>query len=182
MIEQEVILELKNGNKEAFELLYRQYWLKVYNFTKVYIMSSEAIKEVVQEVFIKIWESHALIDETKNIEGFLFIITRNLIFNDSRRSFNEVSFQNTMVEAIEDTSNIEQELEASDLSQYLNTLLQMLTPRQREIFKLSREEHLTYKEIAVRLELSERTVENHIANTLKFLKKNLQFYSLFISI
>lgn len=178
MNETATILRLKDGDKDAFELLYNLYWQKVYNFTRLYITHPIEVEEVLQEVFVKLWEVHALIDETKNFEGFLFIITRNLIFNCSRRSFYEDNFQLTLLEAVEESYNVEDELAASELRSYLDSLLEMLSPRQREVFHLSREEHLTYKEIAIRLQISEKTVEHHISYVLKFLKKNLQLYVL----
>lgn len=179
-MEKDVIRQVRNGDKAAFELLYKRYWRKVYNFTNLYLASAIDIEEVVQEVFIKIWEARAFVDETKNFEGFLFIVTRNLIFNRSRSSFNEAFYQMTVLESVADSHNVEDELIASDLHNHLNMLLEMLPPRQREVFQLSRQEHLTYKEISLRLQISEKTVEHHISNVLKFLKRNLELYSIFV--
>lgn len=179
LMEEEVILQVKNGDKAAFELLYKRYWRKVYNFTNLYIASAIDVEEVVQEVFIKIWEARAFVDETKNFEGFLFIVTRNLIFNRFRSSFNEAFYQMTVLESVADSYNVEDELVASDLHNHLKMLLEMLPPRQRDVFHLSRQEHLTYKEISLHLQISEKTVEHHISNVLKFLKRNLELYSIF---
>ena len=85
MDETEILTEVKAGNTIAFERLYDCYWLKVYNFAQLYITSSFEVSEVVQDVFVKVWESREMFDETKNFDGFLFIITRNIIFNYSRR-------------------------------------------------------------------------------------------------
>ena len=180
MNDRETILALKAGDSKAFESLYKQNWRRVYNFTNLYNTSSVEVEEIVQEVFIKLWEGRDLIDENKNLEGYLFIITRNLIFNNSRRFFNEAFYQLTVLEAMGESYNIEEELAASDLRNQLDALLEKLSPRQREVFILSREEHLTYKEIAARLQISEKTVERHIGDALKFLKKNLQLYMLFM--
>lgn len=81
MDETEILTEVKAGNTIAFERLYDCYWLKVYNFAQLYITSSFEVSEVVQDVFVKVWESREMFDETKNFDGFLFIITRNIIFN-----------------------------------------------------------------------------------------------------
>ena len=74
----EIVLALKAGDKKAFEFLYHRYWQKIYNFTRLYNTSSVEVEEVIQEVFVKLWEVRAFLDEDKNIEGLLFIITRNL--------------------------------------------------------------------------------------------------------
>ena len=84
MKEEELIEQVKNGNNIAFAALYDYYWQRVYNFTKLYVTSSDSISEIVQDVFVKFWESRHLLDSNKKLEGFLFIITRNIIFNKAR--------------------------------------------------------------------------------------------------
>ena len=75
------ITRLRRGDREAFACLYRRYWRKVYHFTSLYITSGADVEEVVQDVFVKLWENRARIDESQSIEGYLFIITRNHVFN-----------------------------------------------------------------------------------------------------
>ena len=71
-MEEKVILEkVRVGDATAFALLYDRYWLKVYNFARLYITSSSEVSEVVQDVFVKVWESRETFDETKNFDGFL---------------------------------------------------------------------------------------------------------------
>ena len=91
----------KNGDEDAFSFLYKHYWEKVYGFTRLYLVSSEDIAEVVQEVFIKLWEARHLIDEEQPFEGFLFIITRNMIFNYSRKKLNYSFLKVTVLQAME---------------------------------------------------------------------------------
>ena len=81
MKEEELIEQVKKGNNIAFAALYDYYWQRVYNFTKLYVTSSDSISEIVQDVFVKFWESRHLLDSNRKVEGFLFIITRNIIFN-----------------------------------------------------------------------------------------------------
>ena len=90
MNEKEAIIKLKTCNdKAAFAFLYRSYWAKVYNFTRLYITSAVDVEEIVQEVFIKIWENREALDEEQNFAGYLFITMRNLVFNRSRKNLNE---------------------------------------------------------------------------------------------
>lgn len=180
MEEKEAIRKLKEGDKKAFEYLYKSYLSKVYNFIGLYIVSSSDIEEIVQEVFIKLWDARESLNEDKNFNGFLFIITRNLIFNQTRKSFNESFFKQTILNSLHESYSIENELEASDLNHYIDHLLSMLPSRQQEIFRLSRKEQLSYKEIASKLHVSEKVVEHSISNVLKFLKKNLKLYMVFV--
>lgn len=182
MDEKKAITRIKNGDKEAFTFLYQRYWSKVYNFTNLYILSPDASEEIVQEVFIKLWENREDIDEHKNFDGYLFIITRNLIFNHSRQDFNRLFYQATMLKAVEESYSVEEELETADLREYIHSLIDMLPPRQQEVFRMSREDQLTYNEIAQKLQISEKTVERHMTEALKFLRKNLQMYTLFLTL
>lgn len=180
MTETQLIRLVKEGNKEAFSILYTQYWEKVYAFGCLYLDRKERAEDVVQEVFIKIWESREFLEEEENFKGLLFIITRNLIFNQHRKNVNEDFYKMTVLAAVEETSTLEEEIEASDLSAYIDLLIRDLPPKRRQIFDLSRKEHKSYKEIAAILHISEKTVENQIGEALKYLKRNIRLLAMFI--
>lgn len=180
MEEKQLIKLLKEGDKEAFSLLYKQYWDQVYRFCQLYLNSKERVEDAVQEVFIKVWESKDFIREDDNFKGLLFIITRNLIFNQYRKNLNESFYKMTVLSAMETSYDIEDEIVACDLSEYIDQLIAELPEKRREIFNLSRKEHKSYKEIALLLNISEKTVENQISKALKYLKWNISLLVLFI--
>ena len=180
MEENELILLLKQSNQEAFTTLYKKYWKQVYNFSRLYLTSQSVAEEVVQEVFIKVWEARDFMREGDNFKGLLFIITRNLIFNMHRKNLNEDFYKMTVLSAMESSYDIEEEIDAKNLSEYIDLLIADLPPRRREIFNLSRKENKSYKEISQLLGVSEKTVENQIGEALKFLRKNLILLSLFL--
>lgn len=180
MEEKELILLLKQGSKEAFTTLYKQYWKQVYNFSRLYLTNQSAAEEVVQEVFIKIWETREFVREEDHFKGLLFIITRNLVFNQHRKSLNEDFYKVTVLAAMEETYDVEEEIDAKNLREYIDMLIIELPPRRREIFNLSRKEHKSYKEIALQLNISEKTVEHQISEALKYLRKNITMLLLFI--
>lgn len=181
MNEEELIEQVKNGNNIAFATLYDYYCQRVYNFTKLYVSSSDTIAEIVQDVFVKFWEARHLLDNNKKVEGFLFIITRNIIFNKERSKMREDMFKMTILRSLENEEpyNQEDHMVAEDLKEYIDRLIAVLPERQREIFLMSREKNMTYREIALCCGISEKTVERHIYLTLKFLKKNLLLFILF---
>ena len=176
----DILEKVKVGDASAFSLLYDLYWLKVYNFARLYITSSSAISEVVQDVFVKLWESREFLDVTKNFDGFLFMITRNIIFNYSRRYFNELNFKMTVLKGIENSYDIEEELDAADLKNYIDKLISQLPARRQQIFRMSREEHLSNREIAERCAVSEKAIERQITLALKFIKENLPLFVVFM--
>ena len=180
MDEKLLIRRLKEGDKEAFSLLYKQYWERIYAFGRLYLDRNERAEDVVQEVFVKIWESREFLREEENFKGLLFIITRNLIFNQYRKNVNEDFYKMTVLAAMEASYSVEEEIEAGDLREYIDLLIRDLPPKRREIFDLSRKEHKTYKEIAALLQISEKTVENQISEALKYLKRNIRLLLAFL--
>lgn len=74
MKEEELIEQMKNGNNIAFAALYDYYCQKVYNFTKLYVTSSDTVAEIVQDVFVKFWEARHLLDNNKKVEGFCLLL------------------------------------------------------------------------------------------------------------
>lgn len=84
--EQAVTLLCREDSHEAYSYLYDMYWSKVYNFARLYVSSIEDAKEIVQIVFIKLWETRAFLRENESLKGYLFIITRNIIFNQWKKT------------------------------------------------------------------------------------------------
>ena len=164
-----VLAKLKQGDETSFTFVYDHYWRKVYRFSEIYLNDDEEIKEAVQEVFIKLWESRASINENKDIDGLLFIMTRNTIFDYFRKSLNKITMKITA-------------LEVKDLLEYIWKLVSLLPPRQQEVFIMSRKQQMTNKEIAEQLDISEKAVERNIYFALKFIKKNLNLFIFFITI
>ena len=125
MKEEELIEQMKNGNNIAFAALYDYYCQKVYNFTKLYVTSSDTVAEIVQDVFVKFWEARHLLDNNKKVEGFLFVITRNIIFNKARSRMREDMFKMTILRSIENEEpyNQEDQMVAEDLKEYIDRLI-----------------------------------------------------------
>ena len=168
-----------NGDHKAFSAVYDEYWKKVLRFARLYISDPYEQEEVVQEAFIKLWEKRGDIDLDGNIDGLLFIITRNLIFNRHRRSLHENELMADLAHVVEEEYDIESQIDADNLREYIETLVTVLPPRQREAFLLSRNEHLNVKEIAMRMNISERGVERNIYLALKFLRRHLPLFIVF---
>lgn len=180
MIEKEYIELLKSGNKDAFSVLYEKYWRKVYGFGKLYLKDDFLLDDIVQDVFLKLWESKEFISDNNTIEGLLFIITRNMIFNQHRKKVNEDFYKATVLYAFENESySVEDEVAAYDLKKYIDNLIEKMPPKRKVIFNMSRKDNLTYKQIAEQLDISEKTVENHIHEAIRFLKQNIIMFVFF---
>lgn len=178
----QLVQRLHNGDEEAFSTLYNLYWEKVYKFAQLYLNSADDIEDVVQEVFLKLWKNRTDIDEKQPFDGYIFIITRNLIFDQSRKKLNYSFLRLTVLQSLENEGEEDLSFEIADLKRHILSLVRQLPEKQQEIFKLSREQHLTNKQIAEKLSISEKAVEYHMKNILKHLRRNLFILSIFLSL
>lgn len=176
MLSQETLQNFRDGDQEAFKALYDAYWNKVYGFTKLYISQQEDREDIVQEVFYKLWKKRSLIDTDKDLDGFLFILTKNLILNRLRVRTLQ-SLEETKVD-IPDASVVS-DIDTPYLREYIDRLISTLPPKQREAFLLRRHDHLSIKDISSVMNISESGVKRNINLALKFIKANLPFFIVF---
>lgn len=159
----------------AFDVIYNKYCYKLHGFVLRYLKQIEDAEGIVQEVFIKIWEARSKIDIYQSFESFLFTIAYNTTISLLRKRVSETKSREYLksLQQIYSADNVIDELQFHELNDKVQSLLKQLTPRQKEIYLLSREEGLKHKEIAQQLNISENTVKNHLVTTLKFLKSHI---------
>lgn len=171
--DRDLIIKLKKGDIKAFEELYYRYNVKLKAFSGTYFKDEVVAEEVVQEVFVKIWERRALLDEDLSFKAYLFQIIKNHIYNIFRKKINEVSYENAPVSNSYNHNPTEELHDLIDLQERTYEVIEKLPHVQKNIFTLSRFEELSNDEISQKLNLSKRTVEHHIYLALKTLKKSL---------
>jgi len=159
----------------AFDAIYNQYCHKLHRFVLIYLKQEEDAEEIVQEVFIKIWESRTIINVYASFESFLFTIAYNATMSLLRKRMSETKSREYLksLQQIEPDNEVINEIQFNELNRKVRDLLNQLTPRQKEIYLLSREEGLSHEEIAQKLKISTSTVNNHLVTVLKFLKSNI---------
>lgn len=160
---------------KAFDIIYKKYSRRLYGFVFRYVKQEVDTEEIVQEVFIKIWKSREKIDVYSSFESFLFTIAHNATVNLLKKRATEQKYVEHVksLQRIDETYELTDEIHYKELRQKLQRLLKELSPRQKEIFQLSREKGLSNKEIAEELGISVQTVKNHLVTTLTFLKSKL---------
>jgi len=179
-----VLLEkLKSGNVACFELLYSKYSGKLYN----YVLSLSKgdfylAEEIVQNVFVKIWEIRQHINTEGSFNSFVYTVGRNMFLNVVKSRLQEHLYHDYVVdhEAVLDNS-VEKEIEYKMLEEQINRLIEQLPPARRNIYILSRVKNLPNKEIAALLDISENTVESQLNKATQFMRKNLlPYYSVLV--
>ncbi len=171
----ELVKLLKKGDMSAFDIIYKKYSRRLYGFVFRYVKQEVDTEEIIQEVFVKIWQNRDKINVYSSFESFLFTIAHNETINLLKKRATEQKYVEHVksLQQIEESYEIANEIHYKELEQKFHGLLDELSPRQKEIFKLSREEGLSHKEIAERLGISSNTVKNHLVTALSFLKNGL---------
>lgn len=171
----DLIKLLKNGDMLAFDLIYKKYSRRLYGFVFRFVKQETDTEEIVQEVFIKIWQNHKNIDIYSSFESFLFTIAHNVTVNLLKKRATEQKYVEHIksLQHIDESYELTDEIHYKELQHKFQGLLNELSPRQKEIFLLSRDEGLSNKEIAEKLGISVQTVKNHLVTTLSFLRSKL---------
>lgn len=156
----------------AFTNFYTQFFQKLLLTSDKYVEDVFIAEEIVQDVFLKIWEDPEGLNEIKSINSYLYRSVINASINYLNRQKNIERHHLKIASNYSEESLIELD-EENELIVLINNEIEKLPAQCKKVFKLSRFEHLKYKEIANLLDISERTVENHIANALKILRVEL---------
>ena len=162
------ILAIKNGDKGAFESAYYNWSSKVYYYIFKQSSSEDIAIEVVQQVFVRLWEKREGLSDEHTLSIQLFRMAKTIFVDELRKAAQSRKY----IQHIQSKERLfaENTLEHKEaLSIVYRAIARMPTVR-RQIFLMSRMEHLSYNEIAQRLSISPKTVENHIGLALRFLR------------
>lgn len=179
VISEEVIRRLAEGNASAFDDIYWQYSAHIYNFAKSILYSESQAKDITQTVFMQIWEKRHEIDPAQNFQSYIFTIARNLIYKETLRKVMYESLSEVIDTLTRDEDNTtEKELSFFFTDEHIKKLVETLPESRKAIFKMSRYQHLSNKQIAQKLGISERTVETQIYRSITYLKKKTELLKL----
>lgn len=170
----ENIIGLKNGSYKDFEIIYDTYYPNLYGFIFGLTKSHTETKDIAQETFIKVWINRENIDPQFSFKSYLFRIAQNLITDVFRRTLNSpifLAYENCCEDILQDSRNVERKIDFDLFRVKLEKAKNKLSPRQKEIFELNKEQDIESSKIAETLGITEQTVYNQIHTSLKILKK-----------
>jgi RNA polymerase sigma-70 factor (ECF subfamily) len=171
----ELIKKLQKGDVEAFDLIYEKYAGKLYLFGLKYLRTSADAEELVQSVFLKIWENHKQLNKELSFKSYLFTIAYNDICKLFRkRKYMQKFITESVYENRGASSETQEGIDYQSVLDRVQLIIDKLPEKQKAIFRKSRLEGKPSKEIAEEMKLSPGTVDNYISEALKFIRGRLQ--------
>lgn len=170
-----MLRQLAAGSEDAFRTLFRAYRDKLYNYVVKLSGSAQTAEDTVHDIFLKLWEKKAELPEMYNLDAYLYRMARNRSLDVFRR----VAREGLILSEIGRDQGLEAGFEGEDRITHQEVLeairiaVNKLTPQQRQVFLLSRQQGLKIGEIAHQLEIAERTAKNHLSQALGFLREEI---------
>jgi len=174
-MESDLWLSFINGDRESFSILYRQSYKKLYSYGLSLGMEDEKIRDIIQEIFMKLYSKPDLITDPSTLKSFLFVSVRNAFINHEKfrkKHLYIVQLDNFDMQYSVDDSVVEDEEERKIIKAKVESIMKILTPRQKEIIYLRFLHQMEYEEIASIMNLSEQSARNLTARAIDKMRKN----------
>ncbi len=180
--ESKLMLLLAEDSEYAFQLLYDRHRKRIYQTALRYLKSPILAQEVVQDVFLKLWFNRKSLKTDRPLEAWLYSLTKNNLINRLKKIAGEWKALKGLGFITERSiNNIENNLQESQYLQLLQSAVARLSEQQQKVFTLARHEHLTYLEIAERLQISPLTVKTHMSRALESIKTFFSDHGIILS-
>lgn len=190
--DKKLVSAIRKGDHLAFDQMFQKYGPTLFSFVVSIIKEEAETEELVQDIFLKIWEKRKELQPELSFKSYLFTIALNAAKKYYRKKLlNDKYKQELAIELSRDTTQDLSVLEYQNLLDYIDTIINKLPVARREIFILSKKDGLKNSEIAQKLNISEQTVKNQLVTALKFLKAEAKkdnnelgflFFTLFVGL
>lgn len=169
---------LRQGDHDAFGVIYNRYKgvLHVHAYKK--LGDLEEAKDLIQELFVNLWDKRDSLPETLNFSGYLYTTLRNRILDSIAHDKVADKYASSLQNFVTENNFItDRHVRERELTRLIEEAVNELPPRMREVFIMSRNEGKSHKEIAETFDISESTVKNHMKGALKILRSKLGFFT-----
>jgi RNA polymerase sigma-70 factor (family 1) len=172
--ERRLLLMLGNDSAYAFQQIFDKYKDHIYKIAMSYVKDKHLAEEIIQDVFTKVWMYRHSLLELRSFEAWLYTVGKNRIFDYNKKKIADwkahLGYYSLKNESVDDSESI---LQSKEYKELLHIAQQQLSEQQLLIFKLAKEENMSYKQIATQLNLSPLTVKTHLARAMSTLKSYL---------
>jgi RNA polymerase sigma-70 factor (ECF subfamily) len=170
-----MIKGLRSGRESAYEQLFKEYYKPLTVFASGYLEDLESGKEVVQDLFVYLYEKRKNLVITTSLKSYLYRSVRNRCLNHIKHQQVRKKHQDQMKPELQESENLEDKIRETELEYMVSQIVDQLPPQCKRIYTMSRVTGLSNREIAEQLEISKRTVETQISNALKVLREKLEY-------
>jgi RNA polymerase sigma-70 factor, ECF subfamily len=177
--DKELFIQFKNGDSNAFKQLFRYYYEPLCIYASRILQNNVIAEEIVQDLFVKLWERRHSLAVESSVKNYLFRSVKNSCLNRFEHEKIKIQHAQHVIAQAEEQNYDDQFLEV-DLKKDIEESIASLPEKRREIFRLSREEGLKYREIAEKLNISIKTVEAQMGLAIKTLREKLKKYNSFL--
>lgn len=173
--DKQLIERIRKGNSAAFEELFNRYWEPLFAAAMHRLQSRDLSQDVIQELFVDLWVKRTSLQIQSNVEGYLYTSLKHRIINKIKSEAVRDKYEKMVLEFYEiNELATGRQFSEKALLEEIKKQTEKLPDRRREIFEMSRFDQLSHKEISDKLNISPKTVENHINNALKTIRPRLE--------
>jgi RNA polymerase sigma-70 factor (family 1) len=169
-----MIKGLRSGRESAYEQLFKEYYKPLSVFASGYLEDLESGKEIVQDLFVSLYEKRKSLVINSSLKSYLYRSVRNRCLNHIKHQQVRKKHQEGMMPVMQESHKLEDKIRETELEYMVSKIVDQLPPRCKRIFIMSRVSGLSNREIAEQLAISKRTVETQISNALKVLREKLE--------
>jgi RNA polymerase sigma-70 factor (family 1) len=164
-------------DETAYRQLFYLFYKPLLHFTGSFVSFREVAEEIVSDVFIKIWQNRKHVDEIRNLKIYLYVSAKNntLRYLHSQQKLSPIGLDELDVELQNNSQDPEEMMITAEMMTKLERAIDSLPPRCKIVYKMVREDRLRYKEIAQILDISIKTIDNHLAIALRKIAESIQF-------
>ncbi|WP_251967469.1 RNA polymerase sigma-70 factor [Parabacteroides sp. AD58] len=169
-----LLSRLKEGDEKAFTAIYIRYNKMLYILAYKYLKDSFRAEDIVQQVFLKLWEARSLFAGAINLRNYLYTSAKNLILNEIRDNFSDMEKNYAVIQNTpEFEDKLQSALEEKDLFQHFYKILAELPEQKRKVCLLKIRDNLSNQEVADKLHISVPTVKSHYSQAIKLLRDKM---------
>ncbi len=170
--EKDILIEISKGNSVVFKELFQEYYGVLCHFSERYVLDLAVAEDIVQEIFTKLWEKKEGIVITTSIKSYLFQTTKNYSLNYIKRHAVQKKYE-AHKKYVDKNSFFYEAMEAEEINLFLYKAMDLLPPKCRQVFQMSRIEDKTHDEIAQKMGITKKTINNQLGKALKIIRKYL---------
>ena len=175
--EKDLLRLLNQSNEAAFEELYHLYSSRLLSYLTRLVKSESFAAEILQETFIRIWNSRENIDPEKSFRSYLFCIAENLVYDFFRKAARDKKLEAALINSsCEEYSHVEEFFSRKEDIQQIQDAINTLPPKRRQVFQLVKMEERSYDEVSELLHISTSTINDHVVKATKAIREKLGHY------